>query len=73
MLYTLLLPMRQIRKLWAGRAACEPSAPETPTPFRHRELEAAKEILGEVFGASRPEVDEMIAQRLDGVEAAEAL
>jgi len=39
---------------------------EMPT----HELEAAKEILGEVFGVSEWDVEEMIRQRLEEGEAA---
>ncbi|MBN1324136.1 MAG: hypothetical protein JW986_09125 [Methanotrichaceae archaeon] len=39
-------------------------------PWRVLELEAAKEILGEVFRASPAEVEEMIRQRMGGASPA---
>jgi hypothetical protein len=50
-----------MRWSWGQRRAIEPR----PVVSRAMELEAAKEILAEVFGARPGEVEEMIQNRLD--------
>jgi len=50
---------------WPWRRQAKPIEPRPMVSIRAQELETAKEILAEVFGARPGEVEEMIQMRLE--------
>ncbi|NYT02959.1 MAG: hypothetical protein GKC10_09435 [Methanosarcinales archaeon] len=59
-----------LRPMFQGHRAGRVQFTSCKAGMSVRELEAAKEILGEVFGVSEWDVEEMIKQRLEEGEAA---
>ncbi len=51
--------------IWRRRQEARPVEPSRMVNTRRAELETAKEILAEIFGVRRVEVEEMIRSRLD--------